>query len=579
MGNDLKWLIGSDFHIPYEDPTAMSIWWQVMEWLKPDVIDILGDLDDNSACSRYSDGTADEVINATAMYSEFVKQFFAKTRELNPDSQIHFATGNHEIRFDDYINKKAKAFKGLITPELLWGTDTHGIELSYYDKPPVHRFGDIWVHHGLHALTESGASVRKMVDDFGVSCIVGHCFSEDTEILTRSGWKTYQEVSVGDEVYTMDMQDGIGEYQAVSDKFVYDDYDELVSIKNRSIDVLVTPDHDMVIMDKTGQLRKVKAKDVPQRSKIPRAARSNQKDADISDERIKLLAWVVAEANFPKRTLADGRIVYDVRISQSDGADGRLKRLSDIMVNAGITPKFVRRYLAGNTDHGQQRNLDAYRSHFSRKESRWIFDYINPETRMPKNELLELSARQAEVFLVEYVWADGSKNSAATNSYQLATNKKYLADYLQHLTTVCGFGSSLIPRSSGVWCLTYNTTGVIGVRDGTSIETVPYSGNVWCVTVPNHTVVVRRSGKTFVAGNSHRAGSYFKTYKLRNETLRGYELGHMTDVASAGMSYDTKHNWQQGFAIAHIVNDHPHIQLISISDGVAVVDGKVFHGK
>ena len=251
MTNDLKWLIGSDFHIPYEDPVAMSIWWQVMEWFKPDVIDILGDLDDNSACSRYSDGTADEVINATAMYSEFVKQFFAKTREMNPNAQIHFATGNHEQRFDAYIDKKAKAFKGLITPELLWETDTHGIDLSYYDKPPVHRFGDIWVHHGLHALTESGASVRKMVDDFGVSCIVGHC---------------------------------------------------------------------------------------------------------------------------------------------------------------------------------------------------------------------------------------------------------------------------------------------------------------------------------------HRAGSYFKTYKLRNETLRGYELGHMTDVTSAGMSYDTKHNWQQGFAIAHIVNDHPHVQLISISDGVAVVDGKVFYG-
>lgn len=174
MSNDLKWLIGSDFHIPYENPQYMSIWWQVQEWFNPDVIDILGDLDDNSACSRYSDGKPDEVLNAASKYSPMVKQFFAKTREISPDAQVHFATGNHEIRYDDYISKKAPALSGLITPELLWGTDQHGIELSYYNNPPVHRFGDMFVHHGLYALKDSGSSVAKIIDDYGVSCIVGH---------------------------------------------------------------------------------------------------------------------------------------------------------------------------------------------------------------------------------------------------------------------------------------------------------------------------------------------------------------------------------------------------------------------
>lgn len=174
MTNDLKWLIGSDFHIPYENPKYMSLWWQVMEWFQPDVIDILGDLDDNSACSRFSDGKPDEVLSAVKVYAPLVHRFFEKTREISPDSQVHFATGNHEKRYDDYIDKKAPALKDFITPELLWGTDTHRIELSYYDNPPVHRFGDMFVHHGPYALKDSGASAMKMIDEFGVSCIVGH---------------------------------------------------------------------------------------------------------------------------------------------------------------------------------------------------------------------------------------------------------------------------------------------------------------------------------------------------------------------------------------------------------------------
>lgn len=145
-----------------------------MDWFKPDVIDILGDLDDNSACSRYSAGTPDEVVNASAKYAPQVQDFFGELRKRCPDGQIHFATGNHEIRYSDYISSKAPALEGLITPEILWKTDTYGIELSYYNNPPVHRFGDIWVHHGPYALKSSGDSVMKVMDEYAVSAIVGH---------------------------------------------------------------------------------------------------------------------------------------------------------------------------------------------------------------------------------------------------------------------------------------------------------------------------------------------------------------------------------------------------------------------
>lgn len=92
-------------------------------------------------------------------------------------------------------------------------------------------------------------------------------------------------------------------------------------------------------------------------------------------------------------------------------------------------------------------------------------------------------------------------------------------------------------------------------------------------------------GVSLIRGHSHRQGAFFKSYELRGETLRGYEIGHMTDIKSTGMLYTNVHNWQPGFAIAHIESGvsttkdglWPHIQLIQVSpDFTCVIDGKKF---
>ena len=87
---------------------------------------------------------------------------------------------------------------------------------------------------------------------------------------------------------------------------------------------------------------------------------------------------------------------------------------------------------------------------------------------------------------------------------------------------------------------------------------------------------------SLIRGHSHRMASHYQTYELRNdgrgETIRGYEIGHMCDEKGPGMKYMQHHDWQKGFAIAHIENGlWPHVQMIQISpDYSCVVDGKVF---
>lgn len=94
-------------------------------------------------------------------------------------------------------------------------------------------------------------------------------------------------------------------------------------------------------------------------------------------------------------------------------------------------------------------------------------------------------------------------------------------------------------------------------------------------------------GVSLIRGHSHRSASYFKTMELRDETLRGYEIGHMSDETSDGMSYTNVHNWQKGFAVAYVESGcsftsdgyYPHVQLVEItSDYTCVVNGRKFIG-
>jgi hypothetical protein len=87
---------------------------------------------------------------------------------------------------------------------------------------------------------------------------------------------------------------------------------------------------------------------------------------------------------------------------------------------------------------------------------------------------------------------------------------------------------------------------------------------------------VENFGVSIMRGHSHRMGSFYRTYELRNETVRGYELGHMTDVKSEGMSYTNSHNWQSGFAVALVNGDDVHVQLIQIINNSCVVNGRLF---
>ncbi len=181
-----KWLLSSDQQIPYHDPRAVELWFKVMKAFKPDVVDYLGDQDDQACYSKYTEGRAAEFlvqykedgadkllpyINAEA---KGAKEFYKQTRAIAKKAELFVALGNHDIRIFDYVDRKLAEMKEQVTPNSLWGLDDLGYDYIYYSDRPKLRYGGLYAHHGMAITKAAGESVKADMDNFGVSIVRGH---------------------------------------------------------------------------------------------------------------------------------------------------------------------------------------------------------------------------------------------------------------------------------------------------------------------------------------------------------------------------------------------------------------------
>lgn len=202
-------MLSSDHQIPFQDDRAIDLWFQVMDYMKPHVIDYLGDTSDQFCFSNFEVGRTKEFLNRipdpdtvpdgtiwpgpeevlmnyVKAEEKPVREFYEKTRKKRKNAEIFSALGNHDIRVWTYADKYMKEILGQITPESLWGLDNLGIDYIYYEDLPKLRYGGLYAHHGIAASAEAGASVKSDIDKTGVSIIRGHSH--------RMGayYKTYQ---------------------------------------------------------------------------------------------------------------------------------------------------------------------------------------------------------------------------------------------------------------------------------------------------------------------------------------------------------------------------------------------------
>ncbi|NYZ80016.1 hypothetical protein H0N95_02075, partial [Candidatus Micrarchaeota archaeon] len=110
-----------------------------------------------------------------------------------------------------------------------------------------------WIHSAIENAgpTASGilAALRARGRKMNVVCYAGDgaCYSDDTEVLTESGFKLIKDLKAGEKTWSVNPESNELELEKVEKLHKYRFNGKMVGVKSRYLDYLVTPNHNVPI--------------------------------------------------------------------------------------------------------------------------------------------------------------------------------------------------------------------------------------------------------------------------------------------------------------------------------------------
>lgn len=316
------------------------------------------------------------------------------------------------------------------------------------------------------------------------------CVSDDTEALTSEGWKGIDDIKDGDLVASFDMESEKLAWKPVLSVYRAPYNGDMVHVKNKSLDILMTPDHRCVTYRRRkggASLEIVGAKDLNSRDSIPCAAPFEHEPVGdhLSDDVVKLCGWIISEGTFHP----SGGII----IGQNEGVKEReIRELLHLVVPGGFSERSMR-FENGNAIH--------HRFHIKSAGAK-RFRELLPDKHLTPSLLMRLSTEQIELIVRAILDGDGHIMKNGTTA--LTQNPGPTADAFQMALMMIG-RASVARKKPPYKCLTITMkrSARAHLRGTTTKETESYDGRIWCPEVPGFTTwVARRNGKTFITGNT-----------------------------------------------------------------------------
>lgn len=387
--------------------------------------------------------------------------------------------------------------------------------------------------------------------------IVVSCYTDDTEVLTKNGWKLFKDVRTGpdgDEFATRNPRTKEFEWQHAFDYHEAPWDGEVIDIRGRSTDLRVTPNHRM--LTEWGEYRDGQKK-----------IREIFKRADaITHRGARLPALSRWEGKTPE-TVSFGKYTWDtVDFAAFLGAwiaEGSLGPVRHYTKKGGYGGSVAgeQSEYGGSITLSQERKskgYEAYRDLLTRMigqepcrsaDRSWRFqcqDLYRYLEKLGKDhekyiptEVKNWGREALEAFLRYYLLGDGWANQAAgkkrretgEKDWRACTVSKRLADDLQEIAQKVGWSATITerqPRDGGSfgerkilaencrvgYYLIFGTSRCRDVKPSRS----HYKGNVYCVSVPNESLYVRRNGSPVWCGNT--APSFAQVNKILWEEIR-----------------------------------------------------------
>ncbi len=355
-----------------------------------------------------------------------------------------------------------------------------------------------FVRYDRLTYNEVKQAMQEFVFNSNIPTRVGfQCMSEDTEILTPEGWIGYEDVEVGQIIKTFNIN--TGEIEDMPVKRVFSRHYEgvMYNLINRIQDQLISPGHrvvrkifnteDKFVLEEIEKIVEYKSPVI-----LPITGKNRNPKKAVSDDEIKLIAWIIAEGskeNFTKHRHCHRITIYQSQIVNPENYEeiiGILNRLGfeysirDSVPALGNSSKMIRL-----NAESSQKILDTL---FKTRESVKFIPEI----------MKNMDKRQARLFLDTYLKLDGHEGcKITTTNMEILNGLQQIAVDAEYAFTVSIEKQSIGKKMLFVLELTDNQESSI-----TDIKKVDYSGVIWCPNTDNETVVARRNGKVFITGNT-----------------------------------------------------------------------------
>ena len=319
-----------------------------------------------------------------------------------------------------------------------------------------------------------------------------HCYDEKTEILTKNGWKAGIDLTSSDEVLVLDPRTLKIFYEKprVVHKYFYSG--PMISFKSKAIDLLVTPDHKMLLKTRSGRLTFRRAKDLLGHGRLRFICHGKWiSKKHLDPRRLQIIAWYITEGYLGKP--------YSIHIYQSEKSPWK-KEIIELIQSLGLKPNVY-----GNKIVFHDKDLYEYLK---------VNCGVKAENKRIPREILELCSEDLKLFYETLMKGDGYIRS---NSAQYSTISSQLANDFQELLLkiglvgcikrVKGYHKDYPDSCKDVYLIAIRRKRLepeIRIREIQShvCEIQNYTGWVWCPTVSTGVVFVRRNGKPVFSGNS-----------------------------------------------------------------------------
>jgi hypothetical protein len=329
------------------------------------------------------------------------------------------------------------------------------------------------------------------------------CFDTETEILTKEGWKKYNEFDKNSELATYNMESNYIEYQKPTDIYrdIYDG--EFYYLKTRGIDLATTPNHRYLYrpsyFNKANKSWKLEAvQDIWMGENRLTFKASGKMDScfRMHENIIKIVGWLLTDGSLQWKGKSPTIVFYQ--------AQKKLHLITDILDKLHLTYRINERKNTTKEIRGViiKTQQKQYSIHLDIKSARFITEFISNKKRIPE-WVYKLSDEQFEIFLNSVIDGDGSRHKAHPKTSLMVYGIKEFLDQLQHACIIHGYRTSISTYREKDYRLniTKNET-VCADRVGRSLTKKNYNGIIWCATVPNSTLIVRRNGRAIICGNS-----------------------------------------------------------------------------